>query len=445
MYGQLILQVVLILLNAFFAMTEIALISVNTARLKAMYEEGDKTAGKLLKISEDPSGFLSTIQIGITLAGFLGSAFAADNFSGYLVNWVYNDLGLRNIPETTLDTIAVVVITLILSYFTLIFGELVPKRIAMQKPMEIAKISCIPVSFISSAVRPVVWFLSVSTNATLRLMGMKTEAEEEKITEEEIRLMVGMGQESGEIEEDEREWIENVFDFGDEVVKSVMTRKSDVISISVDMKPDEIEKIIEEYGYSRYPVYGDDENEILGIMNAREFFIGLRNSCDIDKFDIRNILRPAYLVSDNMKAAVLFKDMQKNKTHIAIVIDEYGDNSGIVTMEDLIEEIVGNIYDEFDDEEDKDILKISETEWSVRGNTIISDLSDEIDVEFPENLPYDTVAGMVYSCLRTIPSDATGIEVAVHGIRIKVEKIENRKIEKAIVTVNKRTDKHIEK
>ena len=194
---QLLLQVILIFLNAFFAAAEIAVISLNATKLRKSAEDGDKTCARLLKLVEEPSGFLSTIQIGITLAGFLGSAFAADNFSGYLVNWVYQDLGFHALPVSVLDTLSVIVITIILSYFTLIFGELVPKRIAMQKSFAVAKFVYRVVSFVALIMKPAVAFLSLSTNVVLKLFGMKTEAEEETVTEEEIRLMVELGEENG--------------------------------------------------------------------------------------------------------------------------------------------------------------------------------------------------------------------------------------------------------
>ena len=241
---QLFLQFFLILLNAFFAMTEIAVISLSPARLRKLAEDGDKTAPRLLKLVEEPAGFLSTIQIGITLAGFLASAFAAENFSDVLVNWLYHDLGFQSIPVNALDTLAVIVITIILSYFTLVLGELTPKRIAMQKPLEVAKLSCGVVSALYFVMRPVIWLLSASTNGLLRLLHMKVEAEEETVTEEEIRMMVDLGEARGAIESEEKEWIENVFDFGDAMARDVMTHVSDVTAIPLDAADGEIMETI---------------------------------------------------------------------------------------------------------------------------------------------------------------------------------------------------------
>lgn len=336
---QLLLQVILILLNAFFAAAEIAVVSLNGTKLRRLEEEGDKKAGRLLKLVEEPASFLSTIQVGITMAGFLGSAFAADNFSEYLVKWVYEDIGFHGIPEAALDTISVVVITIILAYFTLIFGELVPKRIAMQKSLEVAKFSSGVISGVAVAMKPVIWFLSFSTNTVLRILHMKTEAEEDSVTEEEIRMMVELGGEKGTIDQEEQEWIQNVFRFDDISVRDAMTREADVVAFSLKENDEVIMRTIRETGLSRYPVYDEDINDIVGIMNARDYLL---NRAGDEPGQIRELLREAYLVPDTVHADDLFRDMQTNKVHIAIVIDEYGQTAGIITMEDLLEEIVGD-------------------------------------------------------------------------------------------------------
>ena len=427
---QLLLQALLIFFNAFFAMTEIALISLSTAKLKKMAEGGDRTAGRLLKMVEEPSGFLSTIQIGITLAGFLGSAFAAENFSEYLVNWIYVDLGVTVLPVSVLNTLSVIVITIILSYFTLIFGELVPKRIAMQKPMEVARISCPVVSFVAVVMKPVVWFLSVSTNLVLKALRLKTESEEETVTEEEIRMMVDIGEEKGTIESEEKEWIENVFEFGDSIAKDCMTHVSDLEAVQSDMSDEEIEALIKETGLSRLPVYGEDIHDILGILYTRDFLI---NRNEENKKTLSELLRPAYFVPETIRCADLFKDLQQKKIHLAIAVNEYGEVSGIITMEDLLEEIVGNIYDEFDPSEPEELEKLEDNLWRSSGSTDIDTIGEQLDMEFPENLEYDTLGGMVFSCLHTIPKDGTEVEVETQGLHIKVTRITNRKIEEAII------------
>ena len=427
---QLLLQVVLILLNAFFAAAEIAVVSLNGTKLRKLEEEGDKKAGKLLRLVEEPASFLSTIQVGITLAGFLGSAFAADNFSEYLVKWVYVDLGFRGIPEAALDTMAVVVITIILSYFTLIFGELVPKRIAMQKSLEVARFSSGVISGVAVIMKPIIWFLSFSTNTVLRILHMKTEAEEDSVTEEEIRMMVELGGEKGTIDQEEQEWIQNVFRFDDISVRDAMTREADVVSFSLEEGEEEILRTIRETGLSRYPVYDEDINDIAGILNARDYL--LNRGCAEPK-QMQELLREAYFVPDTIHADDLFRDMQTNKVHIAIVIDEYGQTAGIITMEDLLEEIVGNIYDEFDPDQVPEMIRLEENLWRVSGGVAMDELAEELAIDLPEDTDYDTVGGMIYSCLRTIPADGSQFDVQVNGLDIHVEAIEDQRIETALI------------
>lgn len=428
---QLLLQMILILLNGFFAGTEMAVVSLNTAKLHKLEEEGNKHAGSLLKLIADPSNFLSTIQIGITLAGYLGSALAAENFSGYLVTWLYDDLGFTVFTQGALSVIAIVLITLILSYFTLVFGELVPKRIAMQKSYEWAKFAYKIVSGISFVMKPIIRFLAFSTNLVLRIMHLKTEAEDENVTEEEIRMMVDIGEERGNIDENEKEWIQNIFDFDDLSVRRVMTQRTDVIAISLEDSKDEILKVIEESGRSRYPVYGEDMDDIAGILYARDFLLAASKG---EKTSINELLRPAYFVPESIHADTLFTDMQKKKIHIAVIIDEYGAMEGIVTMEDLMEEIVGNIYDEFDSEEEPDIVQLEDNLWKVAGYTSIDDLAEELDLELDlGEEDYDTVGGLIISLLQAIPEDGVSFDVEGHGLHIHVEDIQDRRIEKAYI------------
>lgn len=428
---QLLLQVILILLNAFFAAAEIAVISLNASKLRKSAEDGDKTCARLLKLVEEPSGFLSTIQIGITLAGFLGSAFAADNFSGYLVDWVYKDLGFHSLPVSVLDTLSVIVITIILSYFTLIFGELVPKRIAMQKSFAVAKFVYRVVSFVALIMKPAVAFLSLSTNLVLKMFGMKTEAEEETVTEDEIRLMVELGEENGSIDSDEKEWIQNVLEFNDTIVRNCMTHESEIVAISADATDEEITQLITESGTSRYPVYQNDLHDIIGVLNARTFLLSRANG---EKTDIRKLLRPAYFIPETVHASTLFRDMQKQKLHIAIVVDEYGDTSGIVTLEDLVEEIFGNIYDEFDENEPAEIEQLKENLWRVTGTADVDDIAKELDIDLPESSDYTTLGGMVFSNLKTIPKDGTTVDLDVGDIHIHVDAISRRRIQSALVS-----------
>ena len=425
---QLLVQVILILINAFFAATEIAVISLNANKLRKLEEEGDKLAPKLLHMVEDSSGFLSTIQIAITLSGFLGAAFAGDAFAEYLTAWLLS-LGV-GIPASVLDTISLVVVTIILSYFTLVFGELVPKRIAMQKSMEMARLSCRVVSAIATIAKPVVKLLSLSTNGVLRLLRMKTDVEEEQVTEDEIRMMIDLGNESGSINEDEKELLHNVFDFSDQTVSDVMTHAADVESISVDATREEVLDTIRSTGLSRFPVYGEDESDILGVLNTRDFLVDWVS--DGTK-SVRDLMRPAYLVPESLSADDLLRDMQIKKIHLAVVLDEYGELAGVITVEDLLEEIVGNIYDEFAPAEPQELEQLGENLWRVSGSLSVEDLAEELDMELPEDEDYDTVGGMLLSCLRTIPEDGSRPLVQVHGLELQAEKVEDHRIRSVLV------------
>lgn len=434
---QLLLQVVLILLNAFFASAEIAIISLNKTKLEKLSEEGDKSAKRLLKLTEAPANFLSTIQIGITLAGFLGSAFAADNFASLLANWVYNDLKWQAISYSVINTFSVILITIILSYFTLVFGELVPKRIAMQKPYKVAKFASKVISAIAIIMKPVIWFLSFSTNLILKIFRYKTEAEEENVTEDEIKMMVDLGEKKGTVEENEKKWIENVFEFNDTIVREIMTPSRDVKYVLLDNSRKEIEEMIRETGFSRYPVCKTNLNDVVGVLNIKDYFLNQ------DK-KIKDLVRPAYFVPETTLCDDLFHNLQKTKNGIAIIVDEYGTTTGIITTEDLLEEIVGNIYDEYDEEE-VEFKKISENEYQVAGDLLVSDLSEYLNMDIEESDAYDTVGGLIFSCLDSVPKDNSKITIEKDGLSFTVMKIQNRRIKEVIVKILPKKDDEIDK
>ena len=425
---QLLVQIILILINAFFAATEIAVISLNANKLRKLEEEGDKLAPKLLRMVEDSSSFLSTIQIAITLSGFLGAAFAGDSFAEYLTAWLIG-LGVP-IPASVLDTIALVVVTIILSYFTLIFGELVPKKIAMQKPMEMARLSCRVVSAIAVLAKPIVKLLAMSTNGVLHLLRMKTDVEEEQVTEDEIRMMIDLGNENGAIDAEEKELLHNVFDFSEQVVGDVMTRAADVVVLWADETPEEVLETIRTSGLSRFPVCGEDTNDILGVLYARDLLLDV---ADHGSKSVQELMRPAYLVPESLDAGDLLQDMQRKKIHLAVVMDEYGSFAGVITVEDLLEEIVGNIYDEYDPTEPPELEQLGDGLWRASGALAVEDLGEALGIELPEDEDYDTVGGMVLSCLRTIPEDGSQPLVHVNGLDIQVEKVEDHRIQSVLV------------
>ena len=421
--AQILLQIVFILLNAFFAGSEIAFLSLNQIKLSKQAEEGDKAAARLLVLVENPNRFLSAIQVAITLSGFLGAAFGTENFSGYLADFLV-DVGLPLSPSVA-GVIAMVVVTIIISFFSIAFGEMVPKRIAMQKPDMWARMALGTVKAISLVFAPMMWLLDVTTNGTLKLLGMKTKADDGAASEEDIRLMVENSGEQGAIAQEEQQWIENVFDFGDMVASDVMTPEPDVTAFSIDETPENIIQAIQETGLSRYPVYEEDINDICGVLNARDFLLNLQAK---NPKPIKGLLRRAYFVPESVHADQLFKDMQSQKHHFAIVVDEYGGTAGVVTMEDLLEEIVGNIYDEFDPEGPQPIVQVKEGLWRVQGSARVEELADVADITIPEDADYDTLGGMVMSCLSTIPEDGSKLTVETNGLRIRVEMVEDRKV-----------------
>lgn len=425
---QILLQIILILLNAFFASAEIAVLSLNVPMLRKQVENGDKKAKLLLQMSEEPSNFLSTIQVGITMAGFLGSAFAAENFAGYIVDWVYNDIGFTAIHPSALNTLAVIAVTIILAYFTLIFGELVPKRIAMQRADEVAKLSCRVIHAIAFVMKPMIVFLSVSTNAVLKLLHMKTEATDEKVTEDELRLMVDLGEENGILDEREKEWIQNVFKLDDLTVRNIMTHNTEVSAVSLNADLETIEQLIETSGRSRYPVYDKSENDVIGILHAKDFFIGRRKN-----MGLKEMLRPAYFVPENLPADILLKDMQKKKLHFAVVINEFGEMSGIVTFEDLIEEIVGNIYDEYDANETELIEKIKENQWAIKGNVGLDELRAVTGIPLNSGNNYDTLNGFIYFYKNGVPKDGEKFDIQIDNYKLCIRKIKNRAISDAVI------------
>lgn len=423
--------VILILVNAFFAAAEFAVISLSETKLRRQAEEGDKKAAKLLVLMQAPDNFLSAIQIAITLAGFLSSAFAADSFADPLVHYITVTRGFSAIPAATLNTIIVVIITIILSYFSLVLGELVPKRIAMKKTEAVARAAVGPVMAVASVFRPVIWFLSKSTNAVLRLLHIDPKADEEEVSEDEIRMMVDLGEERGAIESAEAELIENIFEFNNTTAEDVMVHRTDMVMIWVDDAQEDILRIIRESGLSRFPVYEEDADDIIGILSTRDYLLNV--PVDHPK-TVRELLRPAYFVPESVRTDVLFRDMQSKKVHMAIVVDEYGGTSGLVTMEDLLEEIVGNIYDEFDPQEEKDIEKQGENLWRISGSCELELVAEALDMEFPEDEESDTLGGLIFSQLSVIPEDGSQWEVDTCGLHIRVMEFIDRRVEWALVS-----------
>ena len=428
----LLLQVTLIALNAIFACAEIAVLSINETKLQRMAEQGDKRAKRLYRLTCEPARFLATIQVAITLSGFLGSAFAADNFSEPLVDWILSK-GVT-IPYATLDTIAVILITLILSYFTLVFGELVPKRIAMKKSEQLALGISGIVGGISVAFKPIVWFLSASTNLVLRLCGIDPNQAEDQVSEEEIRMMVDAGSEKGAIDHEEKEFIQNVFEFNDIDVGDIATHRTDTALLWMEDSDEVWAETIHQSRYTRYPVCDGSPDNIIGLLNAKDYF---RLEDKSRESLIANAVQPPYFVLETVKADVLFRNMRKGGNSMAIVMDEYGGMVGIITLYDLIEELVGELNDEPEDRENPDpyIQPINANTWELFGNIPLEDIEKTIGIEL-DSQDHNTLTGLVFETLGSIPADGEqDISLSIEGMDIHVLRIEEHQIERATITV----------
>jgi len=419
---ELFLLIILITLNGFFAASEIALISLNDNKIKLMAEEGNKKAQVLKDILSEPSKFLATIQIGITLAGFLASAFAADTFSDHLVALVKTTA--LPVSEYLLKKVAVLFITIILSYFTLVFGELVPKRVAMQKAEAISFLVVSPLRFLSTVASPFVKLLSVSTNFIAGLFGISPTAKEEEVTEEEIRMMVDVGEEKGTIDESEKEMINNIFEFDNKVVEDIMTHRTEIIGIPITASLPEVIELINQYKYTRFPVYEDNLDNIVGILNIKDLIRQV--DTNNPEFKLEKMIRKPYFVPTSKKIDELFKELQARKTHMAVAIDEYGGTAGIITIEDLVEEIVGNILDEYDEEE-KEFEKLDENTYLINGMTSLEQVKDLLGMDFPTE-DYDTLNGFLIGQLGRIPEEKETPVVEFNGVVFKVEKITEKRI-----------------
>ncbi|MBM6976431.1 HlyC/CorC family transporter [Intestinimonas butyriciproducens] len=425
---MILLQVFLILLNAVFASAEIAVISINDAKLARMVAEGDKRAVRLARLTSQPARFLATIQVAITLSGFLGSAFAAENFSDGLVNWLVG-LGV-GIPAATLDAIAVVIITLILSYFTLIFGELVPKRVAMRKAESLALGISGLISAIAKLFAPIVWFLTASTNAVLRLLGIDPNAEEETVSEEEIRMMVDVGTQKGTIDHEEKQFIQNVFEFDDLTAGEIATHRTDLTILWQEESMEEWASTIHNSRHTRYPVCGESADDVVGILNAKDYF---RLTDRSRETVMEQAVETPYFVPDSVKADVLFRNMKGSCHPLAVVLDEYGGMTGIVTINDLVEQLVGDLGEEDVCRSDFPLIEaVDSGTWKIRGEAPLEEVAQVLGVTLPCE-DFDTFNGLIFGAMATIPEDGATIEVETAGLVIRVTEIRNHQVVMALV------------
>ena len=423
MVSQILVLIILILLNAFFAATEIAFISLNDVKIELKAKEGNKKAKKIQKMLDDPSKFLATIQIGITLAGFLSSAFASDTFADILAPKLYSLIPIITLAKW--KSISIIVITLILSYFTLVFGELVPKRIAMKYSEKLAFFAVGVISIISIFTLPFVKLLTFSTNVVSKLFGVTGE-KEENVSEEEIKMLVDVGEEKGTIEAGEKEMINKVFEFNDRVVSEIMIPRTQVYALDMELTINEaIDELNEDTRYSRVPIYDENIDNVRGIVYLKDMLLTSKNR----NTKLKNIAREAIYVLESVYIDDVFKELKKNKKQIAIVVDEYGGTAGIITMEDILEEIVGEIYDEYDIEEFK-YKKIDNNTFLLDGEMPIYEVERLLNIDLPEG-DYDTISGYLLFELNRIPgNNEKGIIIETDKINYKIEKINKNRIAK---------------
>jgi len=416
----------LIVINAFFSASEIALISLNDNKIKIKADEGHKKAIILTKLLKEPGRFLATIQVGVTLAGFLASAFAANSFVTPIVSF-YLSIGIP-LSQPFLEGITLTVITVLLSFLSLLLGELVPKRIAMQKAEKVSMAVAFPLHSISVIIHPFVRLLTAFSDFFIRLLGFDPHAEEAKVTEEEIRMLVDVGQEKGAIDQSEKEMINNIFDFNNKLVSDIMTHRTEIAGISKTCSFDEMLAFINNEQYTRFPVYEDDIDNIVGILHVKDVLRFLVSDT-ISMFDLDEVMRRPFFVPTSKKTDEMFKELQKNKTHMAIVIDEYGGTAGIVTIEDLIEEIMGNIFDEHDDEE-ADIEKLDDNTFMIKGTVELDKIKELFGADDLPIDDYDTLSGFIIGTLGRIPEESDRSEINHSGMIFKVEKVEEKRISK---------------
>lgn len=416
---QIFVIFLLILMNAFFAASEIAIVSLNRTKISLLAEDGDKKAQLLLKLMEEPSRFLATIQVGITLGGFFASASAATSLSQPLAFL----LSSANIPGSA--QIALITVTIILSYFTLVLGELFPKRMALQNAEDIAMFAVNPIILISKVTAPFVKILTLSTNFLVKVAGIQGEGLDEKISREEIRLMINAGEENGVINEIEKDMLDNIFEFDDTIAREIMTPRVNVFTLDITLPVSELLNRVLEEQYSRVPVFENQVDNIIGILYMKDLFIeSYKDSFDEER--IRQLLRPAYFVPETKNIDKLFRELQHTQNHMAILMDEYGAFSGIVTIEDLIEEVMGNIFDEHD-ENHNSIVKIDENNYIIDGFTDIDEINEILDLNIPSK-EFDTIGGFMVNLLGYIPAVDDRKSIEFDNITFAVEEVERNRI-----------------
>lgn len=424
---QILIILLLILMNAFFAASEMAIVSLNKSRISLLAGEGNKKAKTLLKLMDEPSRFLATIQVGITLGGFFASASAATNLSQPLASLLLK----LNVPGS--EQVALIVVTIVLSYGTLVLGELYPKRLALQNAEGIAMFAVNPILFTSKLAAPFVKILTLSTNLLVRVSGINSDNLDEKVSKEEIRMMISAGEENGVINEIEKEMIDGIFEFDNTLAKEIMTPRVSVFMLDIKTPPSTIlVKVLEEQ-YSRVPVFEYGIDNIIGVLYMKDLFVE-SNKGELTEEVIRKILRPAYFVPETKNIDELFKELQRTKNHMALLIDEYGAFNGVVTIEDLIEEVMGNIFDEYDESNER-IVKLNDNNYLVDGFTDIDEINETLNVNLPSEI-FDTIGGFLIDLLGYIPKSNENSVLEYDNLNFTIEKVEKKRISQIKISIN---------
>lgn len=431
LFWLLLLQLIFICLNAIFACAEIAVITMNDNKLAKLAAAGDKRALRLAKLTEQPAGFLATIQVGITLVNLLSSAVATESFSDRLVDW-FVGIGVT-IPVSIVNVLSVALITIVLTYFTVLLGELIPKRLAMKKAEQIALGMSGLIYAVSRIFTPAVWLFTVSTNGLLRLLGVDPNSEDEENAEEEIRMLLDAGRQKGTIQSEERDMIQNIFEFDDTYAGEIMTHRTEVTLLWLDESDEQWENAINESRHSVYPICSDSTDDIVGVLYTKDY-LRLKNKARGEV--MKSAVRPAWFIPESVRADVLFRNMKKSRNHFAVVVDEYGGMSGIITMNDLLEELVGDLEDDVSiPAVSPPIERIDSKTWKIQGTAPLDEVSEQLGVLLPDE-EYDTFGGLVFGLLGTIPNDGSTPELSEYGLTIKVQEIKERRLESAMVSLS---------
>lgn len=431
LWPQIVMQLVLLVLTAVLSAGEGAVSALDEGGLRRRAEEDDPRAQRLLTMVEGAPKLRAAARTGCALAGLFAAAFGAIRFSAPLSERLIRQYQLEGAAAWAAEAAAVLAVALVLCVVILVFAQLVPSRLAAQRPEGTALALWGSVRVLTALLAPLNWFLTAAAGGVLWALHIDPGQQSDPVSEEGIRKLVDIGEEKGAIESGEKEMIENIFEFNNNTAGDVMVHRTEMVMLWAEDTADEVFAAIEESGLSRFPVYEEDADDIIGILNTREFLLNARRP--VPK-PLRELLRPAYFVPESVRADVLFRDMQSRKVHLSIVVDEYGGTAGLVTMEDLLEEIVGNIYDEFDPQEDQEIIPLGEGRWRIAGGADLDDVAEALGVAFPEEEESETLGGLVFAQLSVIPEDGSRPEVAAHGLRIQVEELADRRVEWALVT-----------